>query len=96
VEKFKECCASLPPSSFVIDDASYFILKNYIKYPVAITYSGFFESNEKIYKDKKITYLIVRCGLEKGVDTAVDGGLGEANICFIPVNYSTGNFDVKK
>ena len=86
IKKFAECCEYLPKNSFVVDDASYFVLKNIIQYPVPITYAGMFKTEEKIYIEKNITYFIVRCGTlssygeNKG--DVVDGGYGDSNICF--------------
>ena len=86
VKKFEECCKNLPSNSFAIDDASYFILKKYIQYPVPVTYAKIFGISAQIYRDKNIKYLITRCGNLRGSKFIVEGGYGDSNICFIPAD----------
>jgi hypothetical protein len=85
VNKFLECCGDLPKDSYVVDDASYFILKKEIKYPTPITYAGIFGDDEAVYSYRKIKYIITRCDALNKYEfkgDMVDGGYGNMNICF--------------
>lgn len=84
LNKFSECCSNLSKDSFVVDDASYFILKNKIKYPVPITYANIFNTSELVYQKRHVKYIIARCDALKQYKNnveIVDGGYGDLNIC---------------
>jgi hypothetical protein len=82
---FNDCCSTLKEEKYVIDDATYFMLKNKIKYPIPITYSEMYKNSNEIYDYWNINYIIVRCGNFKDIDSnivIIDGGYGINNICF--------------
>ena len=88
LDKFDQCCSSIENDKFQIDDASYFILKKKIKYPIPITYNSLFGTRDEINKIRGIEYSIAAChrnaALYDGVSgEQVDGGYGIYNICFL-------------
>jgi hypothetical protein len=87
IEYFDLCCSDFPRESFLVDDATYFILKKRIKFPVPVTYAGIFGNQNEIYANRRLQYSIIRCGAQKSVldnqlGVVIEGGYGDQNVCF--------------
>lgn len=85
---YKDYCTKIGGCNSVqIDDASYFVLKRDVHFPIPITYSAMFNDYKSIHKHYKTTVSVARCGSNRHMfgqdneEIVVDGGFGDHNIC---------------
>lgn len=86
LSKLRTCCDKYSSNSVVIDDATYFIMKNNIILPVPITYAAVSGNEEDVYRLRGVKYVIARCDAIYGKFgraevQEVEGGFGSSNVC---------------